>query len=437
MNEKKFNQNLFSYLSSSPTAFHAVNAIKDRLTPSGYIELQENEFWKLKKGKPYFVVRENGAIIVFVLGTEEDASQGFRMVCAHTDSPCLQVKPRPDITRNSLLQLGVELYGGALVAPWFDRDLSLAGRVNCLIKGNKVITLLIDFNKPLLSIPSIAIHLHREANNNPNINKQEHLIPIIAQEINNQIPNFKELLLNQIKIEHPQVKVEEILSYDIFCNDHQQPSYLGIDDAFIVAGKLDNLVSCCIGMTAMQNLDFRKNCLLFCANHEENGSTSISGAQGPFLDSVIDRILPDIQKKRIALANSFLVSMDNAHATHPNFPEKMDKNHDICLNMGPVIKINANQRYATNSISAAIYKTLCKKAKLCPQEFVMRNDMPCGSTIGPLTAARLGIRTIDVGVASLGMHSIRELTGRSDPYFLYQSIFAFMRSDVHNQIQNR
>lgn len=436
MNEKKFNHNLFSYLTASPTAFHAVTRIREQLTSDSYSELKENDFWKLKKGKPYFVIRENGAIVAFVLGTEEDVSQGFRMVCAHTDSPCLQVKPRPEISKNSLLQLGVELYGGALVAPWFDRDLSLAGRVNCLSSSNKVITLLIDFNKPLLSIPSVAIHLHREANNNPDINKQEHLVPIIAQEINDQIPNFKDLLLDQIKIEHPKASVKEILSFDIFCNDYQGPSYLGIDDAFIVSGRLDNLVSCYAGMTAMQNLDFKKNCLLFCANHEENGSTSISGAQGPFLDSIFDRILPDVQAKRVALANSFLISMDNAHATHPNYPEKMDKNHDIFLNKGPVIKINANQRYATSSISAAIYKTLCKHAKLSPQEFVMRNDMPCGSTIGPITAARLGIRTIDVGVASLGMHSIREMTGRSDPYFLYQSIRTFMRSNLHNQIQS-
>lgn len=435
MNETNYNQSLFSFFKSSPTPFHAVSTMKQQLSAKGYSELYESDIWQLEKGKPYFITREQGAIIAFVLGEQEDITQGFRMACAHTDSPCLQIKPKPDIKSGSLQQLGVELYGGALVAPWFDRDLSIAGRINCLSPDGAIITLLIDFARPLLTIPSIAIHLEREANKKPQINNQKHLLPIFGQEIEDQLPSFKATLSEQIKKEYPTLHIEDILSYDIFCNDFQGPSYLGGDEQFIASGKLDNLLSCHAGMTVMQELNLENNCILFCANHEENGSTSTSGAQGAFLDSLFDRIIENDQDRRIAMSNSFLISMDNAHATHPNYPEKMDTNHTIELNKGPVIKINANQRYATSSTSSAIYKAICKKAGLTPQEFVMRNDMPCGSTIGPLTAARLGVRTIDIGAASLAMHSIRELTGRMDPYLLHQSIHTFMASNIHTQLK--
>ena len=410
--------------------------MRNDLSRKGFTALSENNKWKLRKGSPYYIIREDGALIALVLGTEEEVTDGFRMVGAHTDSPCLQLKPKPDIHKQTLCQLGVEPYGGALVAPWFDRDLSLAGRVNCLSEDKRLRTLLIDFDKPLLSIPSVAIHLNREANENPQINKHRHLVPIFALESGNPQPRFQDLLRQRIKEQYPKQTISEILSFDIFCYDYQKPNYLGAADAFIVGGRLDNLVSCYIGAAAMQQLDMKKNCLLFCANHEENGSTSTSGAQGTFLRSLFDRIYPDAETKRIGLANSFFISMDNAHATHPNYADKSDENHNIFLNKGPVIKINANQRYATSSVSAAIYKTICKQAKVMPQEFVMRSDMPCGSTIGPLTAAQLGIRTVDVGIASFAMHSIREMTGRSDPLFLYRSIHSFMRSTIHREVVN-
>jgi aspartyl aminopeptidase len=434
MNQSHYNNSLFSFLSSSPTPYHAVAGIEDFLRLHGFIQLQENAPWHLEKGFAYFLSREKSATIAFTLGSKEEPEHGFRMLAAHTDSPCLQIKPRPDINKSTYHQLGVEVYGGGLLGSWFDRDLSLAGRVVGAMADGTLAVRLLDFHRPLLTIPSIAIHFNREANTNNTIDRQKHLPPIVAQSINKQLPEFKTLLLEQVQLEHPKAMIEEILAFDLFCYDFHGPAYIGMNNEFISSARLDNLLSCHAGMTALAQTDRSRNNLLFCANHEENGSTSATGAHGSFIDSVIERILPAPEARTISLSNSFLISMDNAHAAHPNFMDKIDASHEIHLNKGPVIKLNANQRYATNSLSAAIYKLLCKEAGILTQEFVMRSDMPCGSTIGPITAARLGIKTIDIGAASLAMHSIRELTGSSDPFLLYRTIGQFLGSDTHRQL---
>ena len=431
MNQSEYNQNLFSFLSSSPTPYHATSCIENALRLNGFVQLKENAPWQLEKGSSYFVTRENSATIAFTLGSDEERDQGFRMLAAHTDSPCLQIKPRPDIKTGSYHQLGVEVYGGSLLGSWFDRDLCLAGRVVCEMSDGGLAALLIDFKCALLTIPSIAIHFNREVNTTNNIDRQKHLPPVIAQSVDKQLPDLKNLLLDQLQFEHPNVKTKDILAFDLFCYDFHEPSYIGINKEFISASRLDNLLSCYSGSMALSHADRTKNSFLFCANHEENGSTSATGAHGSFVDSVFERIVPQPETRRITLSNSFLISMDNAHAAHPNFMDKMDSAHEIHLNKGPVIKINANQRYATTGISAGIYKHICTEVNITPQEFVMRSDMPCGSTIGPITAARLGVKTIDIGAPSLGMHSIRELTGSSDPYLLYLTIDQFLRGDSH------
>ncbi len=434
MNFSLYNSELFSFLFSSPTSFHAVANIESHLILRGFMRLRENERWQLAKGQSYYLTRDNGAIIAFILGSDETCEQGFRLLAAHTDSPCLQIKPHAEIKTGSFLQLGVEVYGGSLLTPWFDRDLSLAGRVCCRMSDGSLQALLVNFRRPLLTIPNVAIHFDREANKNGEINRQKHLPPILSQAIDQQLPDFNTLLFEQIHKEHLEVAVEEILSFDMFCYDFQEPAYLGARNEFISSARLDNLLSCHAGMTALGKAERKKNVLFFCANHEENGSTSASGAQGSFLDSVLQRIITDPVSLSIALNNSFLVSIDNAHATHPNHTEKSDSAHEIHLNKGPVIKRNANQRYATNSLSAAIYKDVCREAEVVPQEFVMRSDLPCGSTIGPITSARLGVRTVDIGAASLAMHSIREHTGALDPYLLYRTIEQFLKSEAHRQL---
>jgi len=434
MNQNQYNKSLFTFLSSSPTPYHAVAAIEDRLLSHGFIQLQENQKWHLEKGYSYFLSREKSATIAFTLGTEEQPEDGFRILAAHTDSPCLQLKPKPDLKTGTYHQLGVEIYGGSLLGPWFDRDLGLAGRVACEKADGSLSTLLVNFNRPLLTIPSIAIHFNREANTSNTIDRQKHLPPIIAQAIDQQLPEFSILLLKQLRLEHPRQIIEDILAFDLFCYDYNGPNHLGMNNEFISSARLDNLLSCHAGITALTGADKTKNCLLFCANHEENGSTSATGAQSSFIDTVMERIVPDPETRQISLSNSFLISMDNAHATHPNYLDKMEPAHEIHLNKGPVIKLNANQRYATNSLSSATFKRICKEAKITPQEFVMRSDMPCGSTIGPITAARLGVKAIDIGAPTLAMHSIREITGSSDPLLLYRTIEQFLTGDGHRQI---
>lgn len=434
MNISNYNDSLFAFLTTSPTPFHAVQSMKSLLKERGFSCLSEKDTWEPVTGQPYLITREDGAIIAFTLGTEETKTDGFRMLCSHTDSPCLQIKPQPDIRKGSFLQLGVEVYGGALLHPWFDRDLSLAGRICVEKEDGRLEMVLIDFQRPLLTIPSLAIHFDREANKEHTIDRQAHLSPLLSQSVRNRLPDFRTLLMEQARNEYPEMDIREILAFDLFCYDVQTPSYVGADGEFISASRLDNLLSCHAGALAIIAGDRRNNTLLYCANHEENGSTSSAGAHGSFFDSVLERLLPDPEQRRICLHNSFLVSVDNAHAVHPNFSDKSDGQHDIHLNSGPVIKINSNQRYATSSASNGIFKRICEDAEIEPQSFVMRNDMACGSTIGPMTAARLGIRTVDVGAASLAMHSIREHTGYKDPYLMFRAVRQFLNSDFHKDL---
>ena len=398
----------------------------DRFRRQGFHQLDEREPWSSATGQSSFVIREDGALIAFAIGSTDYAQKGFRMLGAHSDSPCLQIKPLPDISAHGYRQLGVEVYGGALLHPWFDRPLSLAGRVCCRMRDDTLRMLLVDFKRPLLTIPSLAIHFDREANKSHAINAQQHLTPLFSQGVSETLPDFNTVLLEQIAGEHPDQEVTEIAGFDLFCYDSQPPCTIGYKDEFISGSRLDNLASCFVGMRAMLEAGGDSNRLFICNNHEEIGSTSATGALGSLPLATLERLIPNAQSRQICLSRSFLISMDNAHAVHPNFADKSDAAHPILLNHGPVIKMNANQRYATNSLSKAIYQQLAKEVSVPTQEFVMRNDMACGSTIGPLLASRLGVRTVDIGVPSLAMHSIRELTGSRDPHLLLQTILHFL-----------
>ena len=426
MNTSVFNEDFFTFLTSSPTPFHAVATMAGRFLQHGFQQLLEQDAWTLTEGNSYFVTREDGALIAFSIGSSDYAKHGFRILGAHSDSPCLQIKPLPDITNQDYHQLGVEVYGGTLLNPWFDRPLSLAGRVCCRMKDDSLQTLLLDLHRPLLVIPSLAIHFDREANKNHAINAQQHLTPLLSQVVSEAFPDFKTILLEQLARERPAGEVTEILGFDMFCYDTQPPCLVGYKDEFINAGRLDNLLSCFVGMRAMLEAGGSGNRMFICNNHEENGSTSATGALGSLPLAIFERLIPDVQSRQRCLSRSFFISMDNAHGVHPNFADKSDASHKILLNHGPVIKINANQRYATNSLSNAFFQLLAKEVNVKTQEFVMRNDMACGSTIGPLLASRLGVRTVDVGAPSLAMHSIRELTGSQDPSLLHQTILHFL-----------
>lgn len=401
-----FNQELLSFLQSSPTPFHATDQMADLLVAHGYQELHEHDVWQTENGNSYFVRRNGSSIIAFHLA---DKSQPLRLVGAHTDSPCLKVKPNADILNKGYWQLGVEVYGGALLAPWFDRDLSLAGRVHARI-GGEIKSVHIDFIKPIATVPSLAIHLDREANKGRTINPQTQLPPVLA--IGTESRSFGDLLKEKVSEEY--ADVEAILDYELFFYDTQAPAMIGLEEDFIASARLDNLLSCFIGIKALITADKTQNSVLICTDHEEVGSASACGAQGPFLQQVIERIWPDNEDRNRIIAGSMLISADNAHGIHPNFADKHDQNHGPMLNAGPVIKINANQRYATNSLTSAVFRQLCDDLNIEYQAFVTRTDMGCGSTIGPITASEVGVDTIDIGVPTFGMHSIRELAGSKD-----------------------
>lgn len=437
MNTLSYNQELFAFLKNSPTPYHVVRNMEQHLLSHNYIALDESTQWHLQGGKSYFIKRADEAIIAFTLGNSESLANGFRMLAAHTDSPTLRIKPHPDCHSEGYHQLGVEVYGGCLLHPWFDRDLSIAGRICARDKQGTLHIDLIDFLAPIVTIPSLAIHFDREANQGRAINTQLHLPPILSLSSQNQDLDLTTILKNKYIEDNPERQIEDILGFDLFCYDHQPPGYTGLHQEIISGARLDNLLSCFAGMQAMSTAPGDRNAMLFCANHEENGSVAATGANGSFLESVFARLEPNVENRHIMLHNSFLISMDNAHATHPSHADKMDKNHHIQLNKGPVIKVNANQRYVTNSISCAVFKAICLDGEIPVQEFVMRSDLACGSTIGPITSARLGIRGVDIGAPSLAMHSIREHTGAEDPFLLYRSASHFLETDIHNSFLER
>lgn len=425
MEESAFNQGLLNFLRASPTPFHSVAQLADLLNHAGFVRIFESDIWEVKKGGGYYVTRNDSAIIVFTAGFSELVETGIRIMGAHTDSPCLKVKPQPEMLNRSYLQLGVEVYGGALLNTWFDRDLSLAGRVTYLSEKEIIKSELLDFKYPLAFIPSLAIHFNRDANKNHSINEQKDLPPVLAQVSGNEAPDFRTLLLQQLKKEHPDCGADTILDYDLSFYDTQPPSFVGLNREFIASARLDNLLSCYTGLTSLAESDKRTPCLLVFNDHEESGSVSTAGAQGNFLESVLTRLCSEPETLSRTLARSVMISADNAHGVHPNYADKYDDRHGPILNRGPVIKSNAQQRYASDSETSAFFRYLCRQAEVPLQSFVMRSDMGCGSTIGPITAAKIGIKTVDVGVPTFGMHSVRELAGVKDAFYLYRVLKKF------------
>lgn len=426
MDITKFNEGLLEFLGASPTPFHAVENIASKLSAAGYELLNEGEPWKLRPDGKYYVTKNDSSIIGFCLNGKNPVESGFQMVGAHTDSPCLKVKPLPVISKKGYFQLGVEVYGGVLLNPWFDRDLSIAGRVSYKAKSGEITHTLINFERPVAIIPNLAIHLDREANSGKAINPQKHILPIIGQ-IGEDVENFAEWLRKVIEEKNSRSNIAEVLDYELLFYDVQKPAYVGFYDDFIASARLDNLLSCYVGLMALLEDDSNHPQLLVCNDHEEVGSNSACGAQGPFLKSTLERIVGMGEEFARCIHQSMMISADNAHGVHPNYVEMHDDNHDPILNHGPVVKINANQRYATNSETSALFRAVCKEEKIPVQTFVMRSDLACGSTIGPITAGEIGVKTIDVGVPTFAMHSIRELAGTKDAHMLYQALQKFYR----------
>ena len=414
MDKSQFNQSLIDFLNAAPTPFHAVQVMADKLLDAGFKELHEENQWNTEPGK-YFVTRNQSSIIAFNLGSTELRKSGIRIVGAHTDSPCLKAKPRPNRNKLGYHQIGVEVYGGVLLNPWFDRDLSLAGRVTHKSTEGKLQNTLIDLKKPIAIIPSLAIHLDRDANNNRKVNPETDMAPVLLQSETDY--SLEELIA-------PHINDHEILATELSFYDTNPAAVIGERDQFLASARLDNLLSCFTGLTSLVEADNNHTNLLVCNDHEEVGSASFSGAEGTFLRDVLERITNPGEERRRTFARSLLISTDNAHGIHPNYPDKHESNHGPILNKGPTVKFNANQRYATNSETAGYFKALCQSVDVPIQEFVNRADMACGSTIGPITAKEIGVKTLDVGVPTFAMHSIRELAGTEDAYNLMLALKA-------------
>lgn len=421
-------QRLLAFLDGAPTPYHAVQCMQQALQQQGYQPLTFSQTWNLQPGGRYLLTRNDSALIAWQMPRQGSlADSGLRMVGTHTDSPCLKVKPNPELHQHGYNQLGVEVYGGVLLAPWFDRDLSLAGRVSYLDEQGQLSHQLIDFAQPIAIIPSLAIHLDREANNGRAINAQTFLPPIVGQ--SDQKADVRQLLHQQLVASG--CTVREVLAYDLSFYDSQPAALVGLEQHFVASARLDNLLSCFVGLEALLHSGSEQGMLLVCNDHEEVGSMSTSGAQGPLLRDVLSRLLPDVEQYQRMLAGSMLISADNAHGIHPNFADKHDANHGPLLNHGPVIKINANQRYASNDITSALISLLANQQQVPLQRFVVRQDMACGSTIGPITAAEIGVKTLDLGLPQLAMHSIRELCGAQDVAYGVQLLQAFF---AHTQL---
>ncbi|MCC3766398.1 M18 family aminopeptidase [Streptomyces sp. UNOC14_S4] len=412
---------LISFLAASPSPYHAVANTAARLEKAGFRQIAETDAWDASAGGK-FVLR-GGAVIAWYVPEGATPATPFRIIGAHTDSPNLRVKPLPDTGAHGWRQVAVELYGGTLLNTWLDRDLGLSGRVT-LRDGSSH---LVNIDRPLLRVPQLAIHLDRGVNEGLKLDKQRHMTPIWG--IGD--PNEGDLI--RFVAEESDLAAEDITGWDLMVHSVEAPAYLGRDRELLAAPRLDNLLSVHAGTAALaavagEPLPYIP--VLAAFDHEENGSQSDTGADGPLLGTVLERSVfargGTYEDKARAFAGTVCLSSDTGHAVHPNYAEHHDPGHHPMPNRGPILKVNVNQRYATDGTGRAVFAAACERAGVPWQHFVSNNAMPCGTTIGPITAARHGIATVDIGVACLSMHSARELCGADDPYLLAAALTAFL-----------
>ena len=416
---------LCDFLEQSPTPWHATHNMAQRLEQAGFTRLEETANWQLSPGKRYYVTRNDSSLIAFQLPAGK--LSGLRMLGAHTDSPGLRLKPNATQYSAGWMQLGVQVYGGVLLAPWFDRELGLAGRVHVRHADGRLESVLLNVAQPVAMIPSLAIHMDRDVNGGRSINPQTQMAPVLLQ--SNDL-KLNDLLAQWLEAQHG-LRAVDIVDFELGFYDVQPPALVGLRQELLASARLDNLLSCFVGLEALLACDGEQGALLVANDHEEVGSASACGAQGPFLGDVLKRLNVQVgggsEESLIQLIqSSLMISCDNAHALHPNFRDKHDDRHGPAINGGPVIKVNASQRYATNSVTGALFRDVCREADVPVQSFVTRADMGCGSTIGPITATEVGVPTIDVGLPQWAMHSIRETSGTRDVEYLTRALVQFL-----------
>lgn len=427
---RAFAQDLLHFIDASPSAWHAVDTTKVRFNNAGFTELHETDAWQLKAGHSYYVTRGDASIIAFRLGKKALTEAGLRIVGAHTDSPGLRLKPKAAYAGGGFVRIGVEVYGGPILATFTDRDLSIAGRVS-VRNGTGHTLKLIKFDRALVRLPNLAIHMNREVNEKGLVLNKQNELPLLFGETEDGIAAEQQFL--NLIAKQAGVALEDILTFELNVFDTQKGCFWGAQQEFIANSQLDNLASCHAALSALlasEKPEATTMCALF--DHEEVGSESASGASGSFLADVIQRISSCSKLSQEdylrALAQSFFISADMAHAYHPNFPNAYEPCHHVMVNKGPVIKSNANQRYASNADTAARFISLCERAGVPYQQYAHRTDLGCGSTIGPIIASGLGIATVDVGSPMWAMHSLRESAGVLDQYYMSAVLNEFYKS---------
>ncbi|KAI7834878.1 aspartyl aminopeptidase [Kickxella alabastrina] len=436
-------EQLVDFVNKAPSPFHAVDVCRNWLRGANFTELKEKQSWEgaIKPNGRYYFTRNGSSIVAFAVGGKFRPGGGISIVGAHTDSPCFKLKPVSKKTSSGFLQVGVQVYGGGLWYTWFDRDLSISGRVMVRDSAGGYTHRLVSLEDPIMRIPSLAIHLDRTANDAFTFNKETHLVPILAtvsKALNGNQQNADESTPDQSSLAHHpilleriakelKVNVDEIADFELCLYDTQKAVIGGICKEFIYASRLDNLNSSYCAIEGLINsLSDEKAAandthirMVALFDNEEIGSTSAYGANSSLIESAIRRIhasFPGASSTAFeeSIANSFLISSDVTHAVHPNYSDKHERDHRPELQKGPSIKVNANQRYATTSVTSTILKDIAKRNNIPLQEFVVRNDCACGSTIGPMMSSNLGLRTVDIGNPLLSMHSIREVCGTDD-----------------------
>ncbi|MEU6799707.1 M18 family aminopeptidase [Streptomyces neyagawaensis] len=416
---------LMTYLAASPSPYHAVANAAERLEKAGFRQVSETDAWDGSLGGKY--VLRGGAIIAWYVPEGAEPHTPFRIVGAHTDSPNLRVKPRPDSGAHGWRQVAVEIYGGPLLNSWLDRDLGLAGRLSLRDGTHR----LVNIDRPLLRVPQLAIHLDRSVSSEGlKLDKQRHLQPVWG--LGDDVRDGDLIAFLEQELGLPS---GEVTGWDLMTHSVEPPAYLGRDKELLAGPRMDNLLSVHAATAALVAVATSGDGpsyipVLAAFDHEENGSQSDTGADGPLLGGVLERSVfargGSYEDRARAFAGTICLSSDTGHAVHPNYAERHDPTHHPRADAGPLLKVNVNNRYATDGSGRAVFAAACEKSGVPFQTFVSNNSMPCGTTIGPITAARHGIQTVDIGVAILSMHSARELCGAKDPYLLANALAAFL-----------
>lgn len=454
---------LIDFLNKSPTSFHATEQSAQLFRDAGFTELSETDSWsRLQPKGKYFFTRNQSAIVAFAVGGRYTPGAGFHMVAAHTDSPCLKLKPISDCkVKAGFIRIGVQPYGGGLWHTWFDRDLTVAGRVILRGTHGSISTRLVHIARPIMRIPTLAIHLDKTVSTDGfNPNTQKHLVPVLATAVQAELERFgcgdgkreaHHPVLLAALAEELGCDTSDIVDFELSVCDTQPSVVAGVMTEFIYGGRLDNLASCFCAAKAMiastkEGLEEETAVRVVALfDNEEVGSASLAGAGSPMLLDCVRRVVSALGLKRTAeegvlersLRRSFLVSADMAHAVHPNYEDKHEENHQPQIHKGLVVKHNANQRYATSALSAHLFQECATIVKVPTQQFVNNNDMGCGSTVGPILAAGMGVRTVDVGIPQLSMHSVREMCGTRDIQYCFEHLVSFFHhfSEVDRQFQ--